>query len=92
MEMCLVGFHNLPVGAPEYRQRSIGVELISHTPPGRASARADADIYGIRCMGIPRFSLAAASKFSSYPTLVQTASLVIGLLLGVKRQLEVRRK
>ena len=39
MKICLVGFHNLPVLAREYRQHSIGGESVQQTLLGRALAR-----------------------------------------------------
>jgi glycosyltransferase involved in cell wall biosynthesis len=39
VKICLVGFHNLPVLAREYRQHSIGGESVQQTLLGRALAR-----------------------------------------------------
>jgi glycosyltransferase involved in cell wall biosynthesis len=39
MKICFVGFHNLPVLAPEYRRHTIGGEAVQQTLLGRALAR-----------------------------------------------------
>jgi glycosyltransferase involved in cell wall biosynthesis len=44
MKICLVGFHNLPLLAPEYRRDLIGGEAVQQTLLGRALARAGHDV------------------------------------------------
>jgi glycosyltransferase involved in cell wall biosynthesis len=44
MKICFVGFHNLPVLAPEYRQHTIGGESVQQTLLGRALARRGHDV------------------------------------------------
>ena len=39
MKICFVGFHNLPVLAPEYRRHTFGGEAVQQTLLGRALAR-----------------------------------------------------
>ena len=44
MKICFVGFHNLPVLAPEYRRHTIGGEAVQQTLLGRALARRGHDV------------------------------------------------
>src|SRR5882672_6415637 len=44
MKICFVGFHNLPVLAPEYRQHTIGGEAVQQTLLGRALAHRGHDV------------------------------------------------
>ena len=44
MKICFVGFHNLPVLAPEYRRHTIGGEAVQQTLLARALARRGHDV------------------------------------------------
>lgn len=44
MKICFVGFHNLPVLAPEYRRHGIGGEAVQQTLLARALARCGHDV------------------------------------------------
>ncbi|HMH17907.1 MAG TPA: glycosyltransferase family 4 protein [Burkholderiales bacterium] len=44
MKICFVGFHNLPVLAPEYRRHGIGGEAVQQTLLARALARGGHDV------------------------------------------------
>jgi glycosyltransferase involved in cell wall biosynthesis len=49
MRICLLGFDNLPVLTPEYRQHTIGGEAVQQTLLGRALARRGHDVSMVVC-------------------------------------------